>query len=107
MIDAKRLNSITAGNKETEKRLLNLFISSSRNSFKKISDACMAENIKELKAAIHELQGASANMGIESIYKTCLDAEKTALDNKETRDMLLEAIRTELVKFTAFANSMN
>ena len=70
MIDLTRLRSITGGDVETEKMLLRLFLETANRILNEL------EKGQNWRARVHELKGAAANLGLNSLHIACQAAEE-------------------------------
>ena len=71
MIDLTRLQSITEGDKATEKMLLTMFYDT---TCRILSD--LQNHNGEWKKLVHELRGAAANLGLSLLAEACKEAEE-------------------------------
>jgi HPt (histidine-containing phosphotransfer) domain-containing protein len=64
---------------EGTKEVLSLFIESTEKLLVLIDDACREHNEVRLKSVAHELKGASASVGADSIAEACRNLELAAV----------------------------
>lgn len=69
LINYTRLRSITAGDAEIEKMLFGLFVETAR----RVLDSLQAGG--DWKNLVHELKGAAANLGADTLHKACSAVE--------------------------------
>lgn len=75
-VDVKGLNELL-GEEETGE-VLQLFVNSSEELISQIKDATDRRDGKLLKEAAHQLKGAAASVGANSIARSCLELEQCA-----------------------------
>ncbi|MDB5230102.1 MAG: multi-sensor hybrid histidine kinase [Chitinophagaceae bacterium] len=73
------LKDVTNGNKDIERKLVNIFIVESRAASKILADGLAQNDLKKIKDAAHRIKPSVAIMGISSIKK-----DLTALENLDS-----------------------
>ena len=92
MIDLSRLRSIVGDDKETERTLLGLYLETAN---KVLND--LQGGIGNWQELVHELKGASANMGVEHLHIACKNAEKEEPQG-EARQALFDQIKRVIIE---------
>jgi HPt (histidine-containing phosphotransfer) domain-containing protein len=78
MINQTRMMEITGGDKELEKELLTLFLQTAESTLQRLE---IGENWQK---TVHELKGAAANIGMDTLHHRCAEIEhKTATDSEK------------------------
>jgi CheY-like chemotaxis protein len=75
-VDIKGLNELLGEDETAE--VLQLFVQSTEELIAQIKDASDRRDSKSLKEAAHQLKGAAASVGANSIARTCLELETCA-----------------------------
>lgn len=78
MINQTRIMEITGGDKELEKELLTLFLQTAESTLQRLE---AGENWQK---TVHELKGAAANIGMDTLHHRCAEIEhKTSADSEK------------------------
>jgi HPt (histidine-containing phosphotransfer) domain-containing protein len=77
-IDWKQLGQLSDGNEEFERELLGIFLTESRDRLQQAQQALFACDYEGLRAAAHQMKGASGNIGMHDFWEMAAKLERRA-----------------------------
>ncbi|MEH2155309.1 MAG: ATP-binding protein [Nostoc sp.] len=91
-IDWERLHQLSENNPEFELELLQIFVEDIQPRLEVIKIAIAAHDFEELTLQTHQIKGASANMGVTTMYLAAEKLEQLAYDQERrgTTDLIVE-----------------
>ena len=97
LIDMKRLDEISDGDREFQQELLNAFIEDVRENLAKMKPALEFRDFTIIRDQAHAIKGASGNVGIPSMYATAAQLERLAREQVQNGiDELVAQLETSL-----------
>jgi len=76
LVDWTRFDSLTAGDKEFSRELIELYLSSSSQLLIELRQCCLVSDRNALRKAAHKLKGASANVSADKTAALCKTLEE-------------------------------
>ncbi|MEH2268482.1 MAG: ATP-binding protein [Nostoc sp.] len=91
-IDWERLHQLSENNPEFELELLQIFVEDIQPRLEVIKIAIAAHDFEQLTLQTHQIKGASANMGVTTMYLAAEKLEQLAYDQERrgTTDLIVE-----------------
>ena len=87
-INLSYLESISSGNKEFVKEMVNLFLSENPEEIKSLENAITEKNHKSIKTIAHKLRSTIPFMGLDKIIeKDVAEIEKLAANNADVKEI--------------------
>ena len=77
--------------------LIETFLEESARQFAEVSEHWHAQDLDGVRRTAHSLKGSCANVGAQSMHRTCADLEYSARDgNTQAIPALLQTVATDL-----------
>ncbi len=96
-IDWQQLGLLSDGNEEFERELLGIFLEETQQRIESAQQALFSEDYPQLRAAAHQMKGASGNVGMQAFWEMAAKLEyKAKLENLEGVDVLLMEMRRSI-----------
>ena len=97
LIDLKRLEEISGGDREFQEELLTAFLEDVRENLTKMKTALELRDLHIIRDKAHAIKGASGNVGIPSMHATAAQLERLAREqHEEGIDELVAKLETAL-----------
>jgi HPt (histidine-containing phosphotransfer) domain-containing protein len=95
-IDWQQLGQLSDGNEEFERELLGIFLEESRQRLQQAQQALFACDYGSLRAAAHQMKGASGNIGLHDFWEMSAKLERRAKQQNLTGvdNLLVEMMRS-------------
>lgn len=101
-VDLTNLRSMTDGDKEMEKELFKEFFSSFEIGIASLQVNMEEEAAETWRNATHSLKGIALNLGAMELGNLCKKGQDEYQANKETKNILLQAIQKEYSQVRGF-----
>jgi len=102
LIDLTNIKSVTGGDLEIEKLLLEEFINSSNKIIDDLKSNHENDNLKDLKVAAHSLRGICMNINAMTVVDLCTTIENDESESKEGREGIINKILEEHSSITSY-----
>lgn len=104
IVDLELFNELTAGQKDLQKRLCALFISSVEEGITALETFCEDGKETEWKEKTHALKGAASNLGATKLQQVLKEANIRELNASERRTFLA-SIKSEYQQVKDFLST--
>ena len=104
-VDLEQLRSFTDGDHEEERLLITLFTDQAQLSIKALEECLNRADADGWRSAAHRLKGSSGNLGASKLSHLCKRAEHSKDAPDSEKNMMLSAIRAELVRVQAYLHT--
>ena len=106
VVNLDNLHEMTGGDKDLEKELFEVYLSSSEECLKALRLNSDEGNEETWRTQAHAWKGMSLNLGAETLGKLCAEAQMSHLSPTAEKEKMLAAIEAEYEQVKAYLKSL-